>query len=181
MNVVLLMAVVFIVGIIVAIRNEHAELAHICNTFIPGQKINLKLRSKIFHEDVGKDHDILGLYDHSAKTITLAMTGNYKDRQIVLFHELGHAATFYIEDIDKYMIIDLYMNFLDINIHEYGKCGWFWHLSHTTEYACTSFMEDVAETYANIARPHIKWHKQTLAKARLICELFKRFDVPCEL
>jgi hypothetical protein len=168
----------------IAFLYEYKSYTNICRSFLPGKPIKLEYKLIINHQthEFDMDSKIAGQY-HGSKDhggiITIALFE--QNRLATFYHELGHAATFYILDIKKSDVVNLLKYFRLINQHDYESCDDnTWTLSYTSLYGCSSFLEDIAEVYSNIMAPYIKWNSQTKAKADSICDLFQSYSIRCE-
>lgn len=158
---------------------EYNTYKNICKSF---SKYPIKFE---YVQLINNNTNTLGVYHKDLKKIQIQWDA--KKKKQILYHELGHAATHMINDLNEGSIVKLWYNFNQINVLSYMSCNSThptfytnYDRSFVSPYACTSFVEDVAETYANIMTPFKEWNFVTRRKARALCTLFHDYNIRCD-
>lgn len=153
---------------------EYKQFANICATHIPNNPI-------AFEYSLVKSN-VAGTFNHDELKIRIGINGKKVDREYTLWHELGHAITFYIHSANRTDIAKLFAVF-EQNSLFLGECtGYNWNFSYVSKYACTNILEDVAETYAAVMSDRLQnnYNKKIDAKVDAMCELFRSYDIACD-
>lgn len=152
---------------------EYKRFNHICATHIPNHPIAFEYGFEYTH--------IAGTFSAAERKIRIAIGGKMTNREQTLWHELGHASTFYIYDLNKRDIGQLINVFESNSLFDYRCSEYNWHFSYVSKYACTNVMEDIAETYAHIMSNKLNNNRNQKIKAKMLalCKLFNKYNIAC--